>query len=84
MAKVRIVFNYNNKTGKREVHIDYQSDPDSLFHEHERKHAQIVKELLGQGVLSQDDDVIVERAQDKRQQEQEDDLKSPERIAKLN
>lgn len=84
MAKIKIVFDYNNKTGKKEIHIDYQSDPDSLFHEHEREHARIVRELLGKGIISRDDNVIVDRAQDNIKGEQEDILKNPEGIAKTN
>ena len=65
MARVKITYEYNNKTGKREIHIDYRSDPDALAHEHEKEHARVVRELVGKGILPQEDadDVIVDRAQ---------------------
>ena len=63
MSKVKITYDFNNKTGKREIHIDYQSDPDTLAFEHENEHARIVRELVGKGVLSPDEaaDVVVDR-----------------------
>ncbi len=73
MAKAKITFDYNNKTGKREIHIDYQSDPDKLAHEHEREHSRIVRELIGKGIISKDeaDDVVIDRPDENRDQEKE-------------
>jgi hypothetical protein len=63
MAKVKITYDYNNKTGKRIIHIDLKSDPDSLANEHENLHRKIVKELVGKGVLSKEDaeNVVIDR-----------------------
>lgn len=77
MAKVKITYDYNNKTGKREIHIDYQSDPDALAYEHEKEHARIVGELVGRGILSADEasDVVFDRpgaeAHEKPEKEEE-------------
>ena len=63
MAKAKITFDYNNSTGKRVIHIDLKSDPDSLAHEHESLHRNIVKELVGKGIISEEeaDDVVIDR-----------------------
>lgn len=47
MARAKITYRYNPKTGKREMHIDYQSDSDADRIEHEQEHRALVKELVG-------------------------------------
>jgi len=67
MPRAKITYEYNSQTGKRVIHIDYQSDPDALAHEHEKAHARLVRELVGKGVLSEQDakDVVVDRPDQK-------------------
>jgi len=75
MAKVKIKYEYNNKTGKRVIDIDYQSDPDSLAYEHENEHKKIVSELIGKGILSKKDaeDVVINRGEQKTEHKSEID-----------
>lgn len=70
MAKAKITYDYNNKTGKRIIHIDLKSDPDSLAHEHENLHRKIVKELVGKGILSNEEaeDVVIDRPEPERKE----------------
>ncbi len=77
MARAKITFEYNNQTGRRDIHIDYTSDPDALAHEHEKEHAGIVRELLGRGLITKEeaDNVIIDRPEpekrDKKTTQQE-------------
>ena len=61
MSKARIIFEYNNKTGKKDIHIDYESDPSSLPYEHEEEHRNIVKRVINTKSLQGDKDVEVTR-----------------------
>ena len=63
MADITVRMIFNRKTGKKDIWIDFESDDDALPHEHEKRHRQIVGQLLGQGVLTPDEmgEVIVER-----------------------
>ncbi len=58
MARAKITYRFNPETGKREMHIDYQSDSDADRLEHEQEHRKLVRDLLGD--LS-GDEVQVER-----------------------
>jgi hypothetical protein len=53
----------NVESGKKDIIIEYEADDDALPHEHERRHKEIVEQLLGKGVLQPGDagDVKVER-----------------------
>jgi len=46
MSKAQITFEYNNETGRREFHIDYESEPGSLPYEHEDEHKRLVERVL--------------------------------------
>ncbi len=59
MAKAKVTYVYNPVTGKREWHIEYQSDPDSTAVEHERAHRALVRALVGQGLASEDEIEVV-------------------------
>ena len=63
MGEIRIRFRMNLETGKRDIVVEYDSDEDQLRHEHEQKHRDIVKKLVGEGVLGADEvgEVTVER-----------------------
>lgn len=51
MADIMIRLVFNRETGKKDIVIDYESDDDALPIEHEKRHRQIVEELLGKGIL---------------------------------
>lgn len=67
MAKAKITYDYNDKTGRRVIHVDLESDPDSLAYEHENLHRRVVNDLLGKGLISPEEagDVQIERPQHK-------------------
>jgi hypothetical protein len=47
MARAKITYVYNPQTGKREWHIHYESPADATIHEHETRHRDLVKEIVG-------------------------------------
>jgi hypothetical protein len=55
MGDINIRFRFNTTTGKKEIVIEYESEDDRLPVEHERRHRQIVEQLVGQGVLKPDE-----------------------------
>ncbi|MDF1666618.1 MAG: hypothetical protein P1V97_33015 [Planctomycetota bacterium] len=67
MGEINISFKMNLKTGLKDIVIEYDSDEDMMRHEHEKKHRDIVKQLVGEGLLNPDElgDVTVERVQSK-------------------
>jgi hypothetical protein len=54
MGNMEIVFRYNKKTGKKEIIFDLEADDELMRHEHEKKHRDIVRQVVG-------DDVEIER-----------------------
>lgn len=70
MADVTIRFRHNPTTGKRELVINYESDDDSLPHEHERDHRALVEKVLGRS-LTDEDKVIIERVSKEKVKETE-------------
>lgn len=64
MGEISIRFRMNMETGKKDIVIEFESDEDAMRHEHEKRHRQIVEQLVGQGVLAADEvgEVTVERA----------------------
>lgn len=65
MPEITIRLVSNPGTGKKDITIDYHSDRDALPIEHEQDHRDIVRALIGQGVLTPGTvgDVIVTRAE---------------------
>lgn len=63
MAKARITFEHNAETGKRDIHIDYESDPSSMPHEHEDEHRKIVNKIIDVKSLKDENGVEVDRNQ---------------------
>ena len=45
MARAKITYTYNPLTGDRDFHIEYESE--QPIHLHERKHRELVKEIVG-------------------------------------
>lgn len=58
MAKAQITFKYNNETGKRDIHIDYESDPSSLPFEHEDDHRQLVDRLIDLNAVAEEKEAM--------------------------
>jgi hypothetical protein len=63
MAEIVIKLIYNLETGKKDLVIEYESDPDALPREHEKRHREIVEQLIGRGVVSAEEvgDIRIER-----------------------
>ena len=55
MAELTIRLVSNPSTGKRDIYIDYESEDDALPFEHEQDHRDILEQLLGQGILDEED-----------------------------
>ena len=68
MAELEIRLRFNRETGEKEIWVDYESDDDALRHEHEREHRRLIQQLLGSGVL---DEQEVKRLRIKPRQEAE-------------
>ena len=65
MGEINIRFRMNMETGKKDIEIEFESDEDAMRHEHEKRHRQIVEQLVGQGVLEPEEvgDVKVTRVE---------------------
>lgn len=50
MGEIKISFLHDPHTGRRELWIDYESSADWLPAEHERRHKEIVRALVGRGI----------------------------------
>lgn len=62
MASATIILERNPKTGKQNVIVKMNSDPDALPIEHETAHKKIVEKLLGKGLRAEDiGDITIER-----------------------
>ena len=53
----------NPQTGKKDIVIDLRSDEDSLPHEHEHQHRQLVDKLIEGGLVGEGEvgDIVIER-----------------------
>jgi len=65
MSEITIRLIYNKQTGKKDIFVDFESEPDALPIEHEQGHRQIVVQLIGKGVLSEGEagEVVVRRVE---------------------
>ena len=63
MAELTIRLRVNPETGKKDVIISLRSDEDSLPHEHEQQHRQLVQKLIERGTLDEEElgSLIIER-----------------------
>lgn len=62
MAQMLIILKRDPATGKQNVIVKLDSDPDALPIEHEQQHRALVEKLLGLGLKPEDyDNIIVER-----------------------
>ncbi|HAA57596.1 MAG TPA: hypothetical protein DCE42_22710 [Myxococcales bacterium] len=51
MGSITISFIHDPETNRKELWVDYESSEDWMPAEHERRHKQIVRELVDQGKL---------------------------------
>ena len=63
MADITIRFRRDAKTGKREIVVHLESEPDATPHEHERDHRKLVESLLGMPLTEDMGEIVVERVQ---------------------
>lgn len=63
MGEIKIRFKFDTTTGRKEIVVEYESDSDRLPVEHEKRHRDIVEQLVGRGILKPDEagNVRVER-----------------------
>lgn len=63
MGEIKIRFKFDTTTGRKEIIVEYESDSDRLPVEHEKRHRDIVEQLVGRGILKPDEagNVRVER-----------------------
>lgn len=62
MAEMIIMLRRDKNTGKQNIIVKLDSDPDALPMEHEQLHRKLVEQLLGKGIDAEDlGEVIIER-----------------------
>ena len=62
MAELLIVLRRDPKTGKQNIVVKLDSDPDALPIEHEQMHKSIVEKLVGKGMKAEDlGEIVIER-----------------------
>jgi len=66
MPEMTITLRINPQTGKKDLVITLQSDSDSLPHEHEQQHRQLVDKLLEGGMVKASElgQIVVEREEE--------------------
>lgn len=71
MGQITIKLQFNLETGRKDILIEYESDEDMLAHEHEKRHKEIVEQLIGKGVLASGEvgEVRVTRVKEEGEQE---------------
>lgn len=66
MAELTILLRRDPHTGKQNIIIKLDSDPDALPMEHEQMHRALVEKLIGKGLRPEDlGELIVEREEEK-------------------
>jgi len=65
MAEMIIMLRRDPNTGKQNIIVKLDSDPDALPMEHEQMHRRLVEKLIGKGIKPEDlGELIVEREQE--------------------
>lgn len=66
MAEMTIRLRVNPETGKKDIIVALHSDDDSLPHEHEHLHRQLVEKLMRGGLVGADEagSLIIERLEE--------------------
>ncbi len=80
LAQITIKLRFNQRTGKKDIVIEYESDADMTGWEHEKEHKRIVENLIGKGVLEAEEfgEVIREKVKQPDSSPQETDSKETE------
>lgn len=67
-AEIKIHLRYNLETGKKDIIIEYDSEDDAMPYEHEQRHRQIVQQLIGQGLVDEEDvgNILVGRVENEK------------------
>jgi hypothetical protein len=64
MAQMMIILRRDPTSGKQNIIVKLDSDPDALPLEHEQMHRQLVEKLIGKGIHAEDlGEIIIEREQ---------------------
>jgi hypothetical protein len=80
MAEMTIMLRRDPNTGKQNIIIKLDSDPDALPLEHEQMHRALVEKLIGKGVKPEDlGEIIVEREAEKQPSETVSTPNEPEK-----
>ena len=62
MAELIIILRRDPQSGKQNIVVKLDSDPDSLPLEHEQLHKKLVEKLVGKGIKAEDlGEVVIER-----------------------
>ena len=62
MAQLTIVLRRDPQSGKQNIIVKLDSDPDSLPIEHEQLHRTLVEKLVGKGIPAEDlGEIVIER-----------------------
>ena len=62
MAELLILLRRDPATGKQNIIVKLDSDPDALPIEHEQLHKQLVEKLVGKGIAAEDlGEIVIER-----------------------
>lgn len=62
MAELLIILRRDPNSGKQNIVVKLDSDPDALPIEHEQLHRQIVEKLIGKGMRAEDlGEIVIER-----------------------
>lgn len=62
MAELTIILRRDPQSGKQNIVVKLDSDPDSLPLEHEQLHKRLVEKLVGKGINAEDlGEVVIER-----------------------
>jgi hypothetical protein len=66
MAEMLIILRRDPQTGKQNIVVKLDSDPDALPIEHEQLHKRLVEKLVGRGLDPEDlGEIIIEREEQK-------------------
>jgi hypothetical protein len=66
MAEMLIILRRDPQTGKQNIVIKLESDPDALPIEHEQMHKTLVEKLVGKGIKAEDlGNIVIEREEAK-------------------
>lgn len=55
MGQITIKLKFNKETGKKDILIEYESEEDATGWEHEKRHKRIVEDLVGKGLLEDEE-----------------------------